>query len=760
MGLDNLSNFESQIFSDQNISSEIKNIALDYLQKQEKSLNSKEFLLLQQQILSILQIQDLEKEKLLNFFESEKEKILILSVISKNKLRLDSIVESFDFIKQERDENTGVGVAIIDNIVGAFGGDTGTENYERMEQMTKQRLEQYIFDLNNYLLELRENLEKNPLIYDEKMILELENILLSLEKQRGFELGGINFLKSIIVSIKNLPTTAKYASYGVIGVAQGGFELAKGVVMSAFDLTEFIWNYSKSFFTGNEQYRKEIYEQISIIWEVLKEIDSEIVVNVLKQEMDKIAALPSEQQAKAIGQISGNVIGTLASMGALAKIPKVAAKLKTIRNAESISVGTKISIDTARASLFVLGGPAEKVIGKSLSSSYKKLVKILSGNKPAEFKISSLDEVLSKFKTKFSSSVNPDEKKILQEAIDSMELERFNLLSSLENIGLSKKDLDLFKSLNSKQQESIFRELNYRISNLVKNKMGGKEVRALYRELNPSATKQRKFVDIYQDSMKVLNEYQLADDFLAPYRKYASSPADLLKKTVASTAKIGASVSVLGGVGTLAYAKKVGDDIYFEAENQNNVIEENTESGQNYSLETSQSQQGTENIVTENNTQEQTGENGQETLLETIEQQAQDGSHITDIKGEKLELGQENILLNNEIKNIKNLRKLISEEIVQDLEKPTRQELINILSNDALRKQKGIVYNYAIQASLSFLGFGEKMGKIDGFFGKKTIKSIKYFQNEYKDDLDIKSSELGHFGPKTAIKVVNLLETN
>lgn len=184
MGLDNLSNFESQISSDQNISLEIKNIALDYLQKQKKSLNSKEFLLLQQQILSILQIQDLEKEKLLNFFESEKEKILILSVISKNKLRLDSIVESFDFIKQERDENTGVWVAIIDNIVWAFGWDTWAENYERMEQLTKQRLEQYIFDLNNYLLELRVKLEKNPMTYDEKMILELENILLSLEKQR------------------------------------------------------------------------------------------------------------------------------------------------------------------------------------------------------------------------------------------------------------------------------------------------------------------------------------------------------------------------------------------------------------------------------------------------------------------------------------------------------------------------------------------------------------------------------------------------
>lgn len=543
-------------------------------------------------------------------------------------------------------------------------------------------------------------------------------------------------------------------------MAKWGFEVAKWVVMSALDLTEFIWNYSKSFFTWNEQYRKEIYDQISIIWEVLKEIDSEIVVNVLKQEMDKIAALPSEQQAKAIWQISWNVIWTLASMWALAKIPKVAAKLKTIRNAESISVWTKISIDTARASLFVLWWPAEKVIWKSLSSSYKKLVKILSWNKPAEFKISSLDEVLSKFKTKFSSSVNPDEKKILQEAIDFMELERFNLLSSLEYIWLSKKDLDLFKSLNSKQQESIFRELNYRISNLVKNKMWWKEVRALYRELDPSATKQRKFVDIYQDSMKVLNEYQLADDFLAPYRKYASTPTDLLKKTVTWTAKFWATVSVLWWVWTLAYAKKVWDDIYFEAENQNNVIEENTESWQNFSLETSQAQQWTENIVTENNIQEQTWENWQETLLETIEQQTQDWSHITDIKWEKLELWQENILLNNEIKNIKNLRKLISEEIVQDLKNPTRQELINILSNDALRKQKWIVYNYAIQASLSFLWFWEKMWKIDWFFWKKTIKSIKYFQNEYKDNLDIKSSELWHFWPKTAIKVVNLLETN
>lgn len=76
---------------------------------------------------------------------------------------------------------------------------------------------------------------------------------------------------------------------------------------------------------------------------------------------------------------------------------------------------------------------------------------------------------------------------------------------------------------------------------------------------------------------------------------------------------------------------------------------------------------------------------------------------------------------------------------------PTRAELITLLENTDIRQEEGNALVYAIQSALSLLGYGEDLGNIDGYIGKRTQKALKNFQAQ----LNISASEMGKIGSPT-----------
>lgn len=80
------------------------------------------------------------------------------------------------------------------------------------------------------------------------------------------------------------------------------------------DLTIFVGKFAMS-----EEYRAEALAQMKAIYEIIKTADKEKVFQAMKQAVDHINSLPSEQQAREIGRFGGLVLGFLIPMGVFGK---------------------------------------------------------------------------------------------------------------------------------------------------------------------------------------------------------------------------------------------------------------------------------------------------------------------------------------------------------------------------------------------------------------------------------------------------------
>lgn len=132
-------------------------------------------------------------------------------IIGRFEARMNGIRANQISLRTARDENTGIFNVLIDGGVGALGGDTGMDSYERswneIRNQTRTALAELKLTIGN-----AELTEKEKIRYD--------RLNQSYTKLLKSNLGGPEFVASAIASAKALPDDAISAGYGMLGIAK------------------------------------------------------------------------------------------------------------------------------------------------------------------------------------------------------------------------------------------------------------------------------------------------------------------------------------------------------------------------------------------------------------------------------------------------------------------------------------------------------------------------------------------------------------
>lgn len=316
--------YKNEINSINKNSKSVKDKAIIYLDSQKNKMSLKDFNKFSSKIVNYLKNNNLEEKELSDILALEQNKIIIDSIVEKNKLKFDILKNSLDSLQKDKDENTWIVNLWIDKIVWAFWWNTWKENYEIAANSIKNNLDDYIKQLEKDLSNIKIYFEKSPVLSDNNIILELEKMLSDLKNLKNFNLDT-KYLKSTFNSIKYAPKAAVWAYHWAKWVVKWTVETTWWAITWAVELTKIIFKYWASFFTWNEEYREEISEQIAETWEVLKEFDKDLVLKIIKNEIDRISSLPSEKQSEEIWKFAWNIIWILVSIKWIpktAKIPK------------------------------------------------------------------------------------------------------------------------------------------------------------------------------------------------------------------------------------------------------------------------------------------------------------------------------------------------------------------------------------------------------------------------------------------------------
>ncbi len=325
-------------------------------------------------------------------------------ILARYEIRLKWVQEWMKNIRTSRDENTWFFNVITDDVVGALWGDTGKALYESAHTSTKKLASEAIIQLDKDC----RNIVFSGNGYDRYIAIRSQ-----LEQCAWQKLWEPNSLLAIKNSVTDLPQATHNLMHGVVGEVKWGYNVMKGMVTGVADLTLFMGKYIVSWYqsmgwdtTNSEKMNAQIgqvFNQMGKVYDFVEQNGFsgmwDAVSKALKQEWDKIMALPPNKQADAIGQLAGNVIGALTLMkwgmmlawkvsslwGKTAQAERIAAKF-----AERWATGSKraeqaaeLGKEAARAkNVFlaadkILNGPAESLIGMALASTLNKTLILL-----------------------------------------------------------------------------------------------------------------------------------------------------------------------------------------------------------------------------------------------------------------------------------------------------------------------------------------------------------------------------------------------
>ncbi|MDD3144510.1 MAG: hypothetical protein PHV23_00200 [Candidatus Gracilibacteria bacterium] len=378
-------------------------------------------------------------------------------ILSNYKGQVISVLKNLEDIIANRDENTGFvnaliddGVHLINNISGSTV-ETGKQIYQQSFDQVKSR----IFQIEKEILKV----DFNTLSPEEK--LRYNEILVSIKEIKEMKIGDVGVLNSIIASIKSTPESLESAYYGAVGTGEGVIEGTKNMITGVFDITVFILKYSGSLVGIDSKYKTEVNNQASKIWDFMQKEGfsglSDEVYNAIGKEMDNIAKLPKNEQAEAIGKLSGKVISLLLVIkgavaasgkvgemtGKIGRISRLLEKLsvkgasgsnRAMKLAEFFNTASKIKNISYAIEVF-LNGPAETVIGIAGAKTFSALFMGLKtkGASTLEFK-KLADEIVE-----FSKTPSKD----LEPHFSNHPLKKW-----FEKEGISKSPEDVLKELD------------------------------------------------------------------------------------------------------------------------------------------------------------------------------------------------------------------------------------------------------------------------------------------------------------------------
>lgn len=331
--------------------------------------------------------------------ENIQKNIQIKQELKKYTFLLANIQTALKSIIEQRDENTGLMSQAFDAIWWSYWLETGDDIYQDIFKNQKNRLKR----LKTELLKMKEDIH----FLNNENIEEYQKILRESQKIEQMELGTISPLKSIKNSILALPESTQLAWNGTKWIIEWSVNGVKTVLTSALDVSIFLLKLSASWYGINSQYKYEVHNQAQIIWNYMQEQKLSWmwnqVVDILGTEMTRILNLPSNEQSKAIWNLSWNVIGYIASlqgtMMVSAKVMEMGGKVARIQSAiEKLNLkwlsqsqrAQKLSVFFQEASQWnnlaktleiFLNGPAETLIWASAMKAYLASYELLKSTK-------------------------------------------------------------------------------------------------------------------------------------------------------------------------------------------------------------------------------------------------------------------------------------------------------------------------------------------------------------------------------------------
>jgi len=239
------------------------------------------------------------------------EKIDNTKLLINYKWQVVSVLTSLEEVISNRDKNTWFVNTLIDDWVQLINNIRGStvETWKQIYQQTFEQVKSKIIQIEKELLKV----DFNDLSPDEK--LKYQSIMTSISEIKKMEIWDVWVLNSIIASIKSTPESLESSYYWVVWTWKWVIEWTKDMIVWVLDISKFILKYSWSLVWIDSEYKTEVNNQASKIWDFIqKEGFSWLwdeIYNAIWKEMDTISKLPKNEQSEAIWKLSWKVISLL-----------------------------------------------------------------------------------------------------------------------------------------------------------------------------------------------------------------------------------------------------------------------------------------------------------------------------------------------------------------------------------------------------------------------------------------------------------------
>jgi hypothetical protein len=346
---------------------------------------------------------------------------------------IQSLEERAENIQRSYHESTDLIGGWVDKMVWFFGGETVKNEYIKQMNLIKKQANEERQKLLKAIADKQIN---------QPTVAPLLTRLNTIAKQ---ELEDTSFLQA--TKNTDVVQAGKNAISGVQWEINGVVHSTVSVITWTFDLLKFLGKYSISYLGYHPEYKDKVNTQAQQLYAYLKKEGmwgvQEKAVTLFNQEIERISKLPQEQQAQAIGNIAGNVIGMLTIMkvgvvtvGKIGKIGKQVKRWEILlareisKEVPNLARANKLewllksasqSKNVLNITNILLNGIAESIIWLVLTKQIEYAIKWIFDNKstPVLEKIRALDETLRDLDNQYRMESDETKKQQILQVIEA-----------------------------------------------------------------------------------------------------------------------------------------------------------------------------------------------------------------------------------------------------------------------------------------------------------------------------------------------------
>lgn len=362
-----------------------------------------------------------------------------MSEISRIESSISSLEEQAKITNQTYKNSTDLIWKWVDNLVGIFWGETVEKIY------TNQ-----ILSIQKQAKSLLTQLHIETLTEEQKI---------RLERLKDWKLEDVRIVQ--MTKNTDLKQAVVNSLYGVKWEITGTVHGLKVMITGVIDLAVFMGKYAGSMLGIHPEYKTKINEHATLLFDWMKKEwriwIQDKVFEFIEQEMIRISTLPQEEQAEAIGNIAGNIIGMLTGMkvwltlaskkGEMAgKVAQVARITEKLAKRATVNTGRITQVGNlgkqawyirmgATVGEKTLNGVAESLIwygfAKWLSVTWEL---IRNSTVSVSKKLSSIEKTILEMEEALKTETNPTQQQSIQEEMRKLREERIKIQRPEQNL--------------------------------------------------------------------------------------------------------------------------------------------------------------------------------------------------------------------------------------------------------------------------------------------------------------------------------------